>query len=175
MRKRWMQAAAAVVITSLMCMGCSTGKGETAKSPAKSETTAEDAASGKGESKEAASNETAGETDAKDTQGAAETTSGEPVKLKAFLMSEDEARVRLYNECYAPNVKNDLPNLDVEFELPGKGYQEKLRIYNASGELPDVFFGWNIILESDNAVNLTPYIEKDGFIDRYKTKSALVP
>lgn len=186
MRKRWMQAAAAVVITSLICMGCSTGKGGNAESPAKSETAAGETAAGKtdaGETKagdaetdavEAAGKDAAG--DAEETQQeAAETASGEPVKLKAFLMSEDEARVRLYNECYAPNVKNDLPNLDVEFELPGKGYQEKLRIYNASGELPDVFFGWNIILESDNAVNLTPYIEKDGFIDRYKTKSALVP
>lgn len=99
----------------------------------------------------------------------------EPVKLKAFLMSEDEARVRVYNEYYAPNVEKDLPELEVEFELPGKGYQEKLRIYNASGELPDVFFGWNIILESGNAVDLTPYIEKDGFIDKYKTSSALIP
>lgn len=99
----------------------------------------------------------------------------EQVKLKAFLMSEDEARVRVYNEYYAPNVEKDLPELDVEFELPGKGYQEKLRIYNASGELPDVFFGWNIILESENAVDLTPYIEEDGFIDRYKTSSALIP
>lgn len=99
----------------------------------------------------------------------------EPVKLKAFLMSEDEARVRVYNEYYAPNVEQDLPELDVEFELPGKGYQEKLRIYNASGELPDVFFGWNIILESENAVDLTPYIEEDGFKDKYKTSSALIP
>lgn len=99
----------------------------------------------------------------------------EPVKLKAFLMSEDEARVRVYNEYYEPNVKEDLPELDVEFELPGKGYQEKLRIYNASGELPDVFFGWNIILESENAVDLTPYIEEDGFINRYKASSALIP
>lgn len=99
----------------------------------------------------------------------------ETVELKAFLLSEDEARLRAYNEYYEPNVKKDLPDFDVEFELPGKGYQEKLRIYNASGELPDVFFGWNAILESENAVNLTPYIEKDGFIDRYKTDSALIP
>lgn len=97
------------------------------------------------------------------------------VDLKAFLMSEDEARVRVYNEYYAPNVEEDLPELNVEFELPGKGYQEKLRIYNASGELPDVFFGWNIILESGNAVDLTPYIESDGFMDKYKTSSALIP
>lgn len=99
----------------------------------------------------------------------------EPVKLKALLMSEDEVRLKLYNERYQPNIKKDLPNLDVEFELPGKGYQEKLRIYNASGELPDVFFGWNIILESGNAENLTPHITEDGFIDRYKAKSALIP
>ena len=97
------------------------------------------------------------------------------VDLKAFLMSEDEARVRVYNEYYAPNVEEDLPELNVEFELPGKGYQEKLRIYNASGELPDVFFGWNIILESGNAVDLTPYIESDDFMDKYKTSSALIP
>lgn len=107
--------------------------------------------------------------------GTAMAEEDEPVKLKAFLMSEDEARVRVYNEYYAPNVEKDLPDLDVEFELPGKGYQEKLRIYNASGELPDVFFGWNIILESGNAVDLTPYIEEDGFIDKYKTSSALIP
>ena len=47
MRKRWMQAAAAVVITSLICMGCSTGKGGNAESPAKSETAAGETAAGK--------------------------------------------------------------------------------------------------------------------------------
>lgn len=108
-------------------------------------------------------------------QPAASQATDKPVKLKALLMSEDEVRLKLYNDCYKPNVKTDLPNLDVEFELPGKGYQEKLRIYNASGELPDVFFGWNIILESGNAENLTPHITEDGFIDRYKAKSALIP
>ncbi|MGN1140770.1 MAG: ABC transporter substrate-binding protein [Oliverpabstia sp.] len=109
------------------------------------------------------------------TTGISVAASEEPVKLKVLLMSEDEARVRVYNEYYEPNIEKDHPEWDVEFELPGKGYQEKLRIYNASGELPDVFFGWNIILESENAVNLSPYIEEDGFIDKYKTSSALIP
>ncbi|MEE0200116.1 MAG: extracellular solute-binding protein [Muricomes sp.] len=115
-----------------------------------------------------------GSAESKEAQKSEE-KSEEPVKLKALLMSEDEARVRVYNEYYEPNIKKDLPDLDVEFELPGKGYQEKLRIYNASGELPDVFFGWHIILESGNAVDLTPYLEEDGFMDKYKTSSALIP
>ncbi len=101
--------------------------------------------------------------------------SGEKIKLKVLLMSEDEARVRVYNEMYAPNVEAAFPNYEVEFELPGTGYQDKLRIYNSSGELPDVFFGWNTIMESGTAANLTPYITEDGFVDRYKTDGALIP
>lgn len=101
--------------------------------------------------------------------------SGGKTKLKVLLMSEDEARVRLHNEMYAPNIAEAFPDYDVEFELPGTGYQDKLRIYNSSGELPDVFFGWNIILESGTAENLTPYITEDGFIEKYRNKGALIP
>lgn len=104
-----------------------------------------------------------------------EVESSEKIELSAFLLSEDEIRLDLYNNYYAPNVENDLPHLEVEFELPGVGYQDKLRIYNASGELPDVFFGWNVILESGNALDLTPYIEADGFIDNFKNPGSLIP
>ena len=65
MRKKWMQAAAVLVITSLICMGCSTGKSGNTENPAKSETAAGETAAGKTDGGESA----AGETDAGNEAG----------------------------------------------------------------------------------------------------------
>lgn len=101
-------------------------------------------------------------------------TNKEPIKLKVLLQSEDPNRQKLYQDYYSKNASKDLPGYDIEFELPGKAYTEKLKIYNSSGELPDVFWGMDIVCQAGNALDLTPYIQKDGFLDKYKNKAAVM-
>ena len=100
----------------------------------------------------------------------------EKIKLKVFLLSEDANRLALYNDYYSQRIGEAFPDYEVEFELPGTSYAEKLKVYNSSGELPDIYWGTSdLTIVSDNALDLTPYIEADGFADKYKTSGALIP
>ncbi len=101
--------------------------------------------------------------------------SGERPQLKVFLLSEDSNRLTLHQDYYAPNVGEQFPDFDVEFELPGNAYVQKLKIYNAGGDLPDVFWGMDFVVESGNALALTDYIMNDGFYDMFKNKNGLIP
>jgi raffinose/stachyose/melibiose transport system substrate-binding protein len=109
--------------------------------------------------------------------GNQEKTSGkvERPKLKVYLLSEDSNRLTLHQDYYQPKVAAQFPDFDVEFELPGNAYTQKLKVYNASGDLPDVFWGADFIVNSDNALKLTDYIMKDGFYDKFKNKNGLIP
>lgn len=100
--------------------------------------------------------------------------SGERPQLKVFLLSEDSNRLTLHQDYYAPNVAEQFPGFDVEFELPGNAYVQKLKIYNAGGDLPDVFWGMDFIVETGNALKLTDYIMNDGFYDMFKNKNGLI-
>lgn len=103
-------------------------------------------------------------------------SSSEKIKLKVYLLSEDNNRLTLYNDYYAPQIGEAFPDYDVEFELPGTAHGEKLKVYNSSGELPDIYWPTSdLTITSDNALDLTPYIEADGFKDRYMTPGALIP
>lgn len=128
------------------------------------------------ETEEAEAEEETVEEEAADEETMEEESADEVIKLKAFLLSEDTNRLRLHDEYYAPNVKEAFPNYEVEFELPGTQHGEKLIVYNTSGELPDVFWAeTNLVLESGNAVDLTPYITEDGYMDRHNNPGALIP
>lgn len=104
------------------------------------------------------------------------TVGANPVKLKAFLMYSDNDRKTLHDKYYTINVKNDLPDLNVEFEVAeGTGYLDKLKIYNASGYMPDVYWGNNLPICSGNSLDLTDIIRNDGFEAKYTNKDALIP
>lgn len=113
-------------------------------------------------------------TEAADAQPTA--ADGEKIKLKVFLLSEDTNRLTLYNDYYSKRIGEAFPDYEVEFELPGTSFSEKLKVYNSSGELPDIYWGLSdLTILSDNSLDLTPYITADGFIDRYRTAGALIP
>ncbi len=99
---------------------------------------------------------------------------GERPKLKVFLLSEDSNRLTLHQDYYLPKVAAQFPDFDVEFELPGNAYVQKLKIYNAGGDLPDIFWGMDFVVESENALKLTDYITNDGFYDKFKNKNGLI-
>lgn len=118
-------------------------------------------------------------TGAQPAETSAETSAGTsaangPTALKAMVYSEDNNRITLANDWYKANVKSAFPDYDVQFDMPGKGYDDKLKILNASGELPDVFWGSSIIVPTGNALDFTPYITKDGFADSFQNKAALM-
>ena len=105
-----------------------------------------------------------------------EAAGAEKIKLKVFLLSEDANRLALYNDYYSQRIGDAFPNYEVEFELPGTSFAEKLKVYNSSGELPDIYWGTSdLTIVSGNALDLTPYIEADGFADKYMTSGALIP
>ncbi|MCT4598910.1 MAG: extracellular solute-binding protein [Vallitalea sp.] len=99
------------------------------------------------------------------------------IKLKVMILSEDSNRQAIYKDYYSKNIKEAFPNYEVEFELPGSAdaYSSKLRIYNASGELPDVFWGQDIVYQSGNALDLTDIIKEDGYLDKFSNPAALIP
>lgn len=99
----------------------------------------------------------------------------EKIKLKAFVSYNDETRQKIYDNYYKVNVATELPEYDVEFEAVGSGYKEKLRVYNSSGDMPDVFWGDPVTITAGNALDFTPYITSDGFADKYVNKGALTP
>ena len=103
-----------------------------------------------------------------------ESDEGSRPKLKVFLLSEDSNRLTLHQDYYAPQVAEQFPGFDVEFELPGNAYVQKLKIYNAGGDLPDVFWGMDFVVESGNALELTDYIMNDGFYNKFKNKNGLI-
>lgn len=103
----------------------------------------------------------------------------EVTKLKLVTISTDETRVNIMENYIKPNSEKELPNFKIEFE-PGGGGEDlanKMKTYNAAGDLPDVWYSEASyappIIEVGNQLDLTPYITKDGFIDKYSVKDAL--
>lgn len=101
------------------------------------------------------------------------------IKLKVMILSEDSNRQSIYKDYYSKKIGDVFPDYDVEFELPGSAdaYSSKLKkIYNAAGELPDVFWGGqDIVFQSGNALDLTDIIKEDGYMDSFSNPGALIP
>lgn len=102
-----------------------------------------------------------------------------PVKLKLLTLSADENRNQIMDKFIKANYQKDLPGVEIEFEPGGGGadYNNKVKAYNSSGDMPDVF--WSLadfatpIINAGNMLDLTPYISKDGFLDKFAVKDAL--
>ncbi|MCH4887698.1 extracellular solute-binding protein [Acidaminobacter sp. JC074] len=101
----------------------------------------------------------------------------EKIKLKVMILSEDSNRQAIYQDYYSAKIGKAFPDYEVEFELPGsaENYTSKLTVYNASGTLPDVFWGGDVVYQSGNALPLTKIIEEDGFLSNYSNPAALIP
>ncbi|MBB6734718.1 ABC transporter substrate-binding protein [Cohnella zeiphila] len=105
--------------------------------------------------------------------------SGEKIKLRVVTITTDENRNHIMEQYIKPNVTKEFPNVDVEFEPGGGGddMANKMKTFNSSGDMPDVFWddaGYFTPLKSaDSIMDLTPYITKDGFLDKYDVPDAL--
>lgn len=112
------------------------------------------------------------------TEASAE-DSGEKVKLRLMSISTDENQTKILEDYIKKNLEAEMPNVEVEFE-PGGGGEDmanKLKTYNASGDLPDVWYSTTdsavAIINAGNMMDLTDAVEKDGFIDKYEMPEAL--
>lgn len=104
---------------------------------------------------------------------------GEKVKLRLMSISSDGNQTEILENYIKKNIEAELPNVEVEFEPGGSGddMNNKLKTYNASGDLPDVWYSTadsaGAILNAGNMQDLTEYITEDGFLDSYNVPDAL--
>jgi raffinose/stachyose/melibiose transport system substrate-binding protein len=90
-----------------------------------------------------------------------------------MTLSADESRNKIMENFIKPNIEAAFPNVIVEIELGGgaEDYDNKLKTYNASGDLPDVWYSQTTnalpVIEAGNQLDLTSYITADGFIDKF--------
>lgn len=153
---------ASVMILSLAACGGSSDKDNSGGDKTTSESTKDN---------------TSKDTTSEDTATEDENSSKEKVKLKVMILSEDSNRQAIYQDYYSAKIGDAFPDYEVEFELPGsaENYTSKLAIYNASGTLPDIFWGSDVVYQSGNALPLKEIITNDGFYDKFSNKAALIP
>lgn len=104
--------------------------------------------------------------------------SGEKVTLRVLLPAWDDVRKQMNSDYIEPALREKFP--DYEFEFEEYTDQAKLNTYNATGDLPDVFFSGAMsytmpIINANGAEDLLPYITEDGFADKYTVPSAIEP
>lgn len=104
---------------------------------------------------------------------------GDKVKIRLVSISTDENQTAILDDYIKKNAAERFPNVEVEYE-PGGGGEDmanKMKTYNASGDLPDVWYDTTdygtAILSAGNMLDLTKYVEEDGFIDKYEMPEAL--
>lgn len=106
-------------------------------------------------------------------------TNDEKIKLRIMTITTDENRNNIMEQFIKPNIAKEFPNIEVEFE-PGGGGEDmanKMKTYNASGDMPDIF--WNdagfftSLNQAGNIMDLSSYITEDGFLNKYKVPEAL--
>ncbi len=98
--------------------------------------------------------------------------SGEKIKLR-FMSGLWDGTRKAIHEYIQQAAEEQFPNVEVEWELTGTSadWLNKLKTYNATGDMPDVFFMASSvtypIINAGNVIDLLPYAEKDGFLDKY--------
>lgn len=126
--------------------------------------------------------ENTGATTAKASETQQETTKPEEkVKIKFLSLSTDDNRNNIRDKYIKVNVEKALPNVEVEYDLGGGGqdYANKLKAYNAAGEMPDVWFSEqnlsSVVVAAGNALDLYPYVQKYGFDKKVKLPALVTP
>ncbi|ACL75360.1 ABC transporter substrate-binding protein [Ruminiclostridium cellulolyticum] len=120
------------------------------------------------------------------SSGAAQTSQAasnntEKVKIKFLSYSTDENRNNIRDKYIKVNIEKDMPNVEVEYDLGGGGqdYANKLKAYNASGDMPDVWFSEqnlsSVVVEAGNALDLAPFVQKTGFDKKFKMQEVVTP
>lgn len=105
----------------------------------------------------------------------------ETVKLKFLSLSADDNRNKIRENYIMVNVAKEMPNVEIEYDLGGGGqdYANKLKAYNASGDMPDVWFSEqnlsSVVVQSGNALDLQPYVVKAGFDKQFKMAEVIAP
>lgn len=105
--------------------------------------------------------------------------SDEKVKLRLMSLSTDENQINILENYIKKNLAAEFPNYEIEFEPGGGGedYSNKLKTYNASGDLPDVWYSEagfaTAIISAGNQLDYTPYITEDGFINKFAVPEAM--
>jgi len=105
----------------------------------------------------------------------------EKVKIKFLSLSTDENRNNIREKYIKVNVAKDMPNVEVEYDLGGGGqdYANKLKAYNASGDMPDVWFSEqnlsSVVVAAGNALDLYPYVKGSDFEKKMALKDLVSP
>lgn len=130
-----------------------------------------------GNSNSPSSNNSTGTTTTEQSGG--DTASGEKIKLRVMTITTDENRNNIMDQYIKPNIESAFPNVEVEFE-PGGGGEDlanKIKTYNTSGDMPDVFWSdagfFTALNQAGNIMDLTPHITESGFIDKFSVPEAL--
>ncbi len=121
--------------------------------------------------------ESEGSTDSEPTASTAPAEE-EDVKLHLLLSASDEARQTMNSEYIVPMLESEFPDYDIEVEEYSDA--QKLNTYNATNDLPDVFYANSAAtmlpaVNAGNAMDLTDYITESGFIDKYVVKTPIEP
>lgn len=105
----------------------------------------------------------------------------EKVKLKFLSLSADDNRNTIREKYIKVNVAKEMPNVEIEYDLGGGGqdYANKLKAYNASGDMPDVWFSEqnlsSVVVSAGNALDLAQYVTKSGFDKKFKIPEVIAP
>jgi len=114
-------------------------------------------------------------------KGKSDVSKTEKVKIKFLSLSADDNRNKIRENYIKKNIAKEMPNVEVEYDLGGGGqdYYNKLKTYNASGDLPDVWFSEQnlslVVLNSGNSLDLTQYVKKEGFDKKFTMKEVIAP
>ncbi|ACL75358.1 ABC transporter substrate-binding protein [Ruminiclostridium cellulolyticum] len=103
------------------------------------------------------------------------------VKILFLSISDSDVRENIREHYIKANLEKEMPDLEVEFDLGGGGqdYANKLKVYNSSGNMPDVWFSEQnlstVVIDSGNALDLAPYIYKWEFDKKFTEKEFIMP
>ena len=100
----------------------------------------------------------------------------EKVKLRVLSIGSDETQLDVMENFIKKNITEEYPNLEVEWET-GSDLSNLVKTYSATGDLPDVWYSDAAyatgVITAGNQQNLSDYIQKDGFMDRFANQEAL--
>jgi len=105
----------------------------------------------------------------------------EKIRIKFLSLSADENRNNIREKYIKVNAPKEFPNVEIEYDLGGGGqdYANKLKAYNASGDMPDVWFSEQnlstVVIAAGNALDLYPFVIETGFDKKFKMKDLVQP
>lgn len=114
--------------------------------------------------------------------GTSETfTPAQKVKILFLSISDSDVRENIRENYIKANMEKEMPDIEVEYDLGGGGqdYASKLKVYNSSGNMPDVWFSEQnlsaVVIASGNALDLAPYIYKWEFDKKFTEMEFIMP